>query len=985
MNTLFYLLICVTFLACGKGNKGTSEQQLLSANAPQEEKINNRPYFKYEHSFSSLGVKGVKPKLTNDKYVSYTISRNKDLTKLNYNQFEKGTREVIIQGIEVILGGENSHNVFELIRKTTDVAKLNIYAHTIVIHDEIHVAQADVELHAVKIIFKAGGKINTTPVSKSELPKTYLDGVNGLNAGSIKINAFKVENESSEAVLFAHGGSGQAAGPGVHGARGRDAKIVKSPDYTFYKYYKCENRGAERGDYCEKKKKSGWKSGDGKDAKVGGMPGRGGKGGTITLGTDVFESLTVSNKGGLHGHSDILRVGGKAGRPLVTCSYIINKRKNCVRAKNGRNASAKKHDGKEGEKGPVIKTFKRPDLGRALYQYNEFGKDLYMNHFYDEAVNVYRYLKELVKSSNPESYVLFSVNSEISTMLHNLDLRLDFYGNPRSWVPKLGFVAASKAFVNEGEQNLRLFFLSKILRRKYETLELKRGDIKELQSELFKRIKLNRHSITENVINSNQLKHSLERLSVAKEEFELELQKIEESIRNTARKNLKVPFFQKALETVALAAKVVPVGQPSFGAVGIGVDLLKESIYSNKSFGQLLEKAPEVSESFEEFDWKGATLELQRKLDSLNPLELARIKGTKKKLDYLKDLGAFAGPIADAIAKQRKIWKDAEVSKSSLEKEINRIKMKHADFQRVIGKLHVLLNEKEIFLGQMRVFQTSILKKLNQIDSDFLAIAHSYEELESPEFNLGNRFKNSLIKLNSDTLRRFNYYSYILSKAYVYKYARPFPGKMILDSFYRKCEFLIAQNATNSETLERIKDMFQSEVSALVEVVVLGTKARDELATTIELSDGELRALNGGSSIYLDFTELSFFGKNKENIRLKAIKLEEDSGFDGGDGEEIRFEHVGEGMVSKGGKFYFFTQDVSNSGNWISNLVGGEIYHSTPSAESGDEIRALLGMSDGQPVYTAPTGRTFIKVSTTKGLTLNWANIRVEYTFEHTN
>ena len=84
-------------------------------------------------------------------------------------------------------------------------------------------------------------------------------------------------------------------------------------------------------------------------------------------------------------------------------------------------------------------------------------------------------------------------------------------------------------------------------------------------------------------------------------------------------------------------------------------------------------------------------------------------------------------------------------------------------------------------------------------------------------------------------------------------------------------------------------------------------------------------------------------------------------------------------------KFYFFTQDVSNSGNWISNLVGSEIYHSTPSAESGDEIRALLGMSDGQPVYTAPTGRTFIKVSTTKGLTLNWANIRVEYTFEHTN
>ena len=983
MKNIIFLTMVWFLVGCGKPGSDKSEESSLGFVLPSGEHVEQAPVFKYEHSFLAMGFKGKRPKLSDEKYSSFSVKRNPEFKNLNFSVFEKGTREVSIHGLIVELG--NNSKVYDLIRKATDVRSLKIYAHTLVIKDEIHVAQADVEIHAVKVLFKEAGKINTTPISKTELPKTFKNGEDGLAAGSVTILAKEVKSETGMPVIVAIGGDGQSAGPGMHGARGKDAKVVKAPNYTFLKYYKCTYRNHEVGETCRKKKVSGWRSGNGADAKAGGVPGHGGPGGSVWLSKEIADTVKVDNRGGGHGRPDIERKGGRPGNPATTCNHIYNKKKRCVTARRGKDISPRIQPGAGGKIGRKITSSKRPKLDKALFHYTAFVKDLYMQGHFNEAHAELHYIANLSGEFSSDSALLRVVRSQIGEMLGKLELRLDFYGNPRTWVPKLGFVTASKAFVEEGDRNLKLFFLSKTLKSKHENLENKYEGVKELQNELLARIDENRKGITTSVLNSNDLQHSVNELNVAKEEFELELRLIEKKIEQMAKNNLKVPLLKKALKTLALAAKVVPVGQPSFGAVGVGLDVLEKAIYSEYSLDDFLKEAPEVSEQFDGFDWKGATLKLQEKLDDLNPREFSKLESNKERLEYIKDLGEFAAPIVEAIGKQRSAWKEHEVSKSSLNKEIERIKAHHKEFQQVVGKLNVLLTQKEGFLNQVRVFQSSILERLQQIDSDFLAVSHSYEELASSALVLGDNFKTSLLEIHRNALRRFNYYSYVLSKAYGYQYGSPFQGSLSLDGFYNKCELLFAKNIESSEKLERMKELFEREVADLAELIVLNSSARDELATTVELSPEQVRALNKGRSIYLDFTDLEFFGKNKENIRLNAVKMEEGSSLENFNGGEVYFEHVGEGIVYKDGKFFFFTQDTSDIGKWINHVVGGEIYHSESSDESGDEVRSMLGMSDGHPVFSKPTGRTFVKVSTSDDIQIKNARIRVEYSFEHAN
>lgn len=986
------LLLLTLFTACGKQGGDDSSPHVASRDrsaldSEARGKVVFKPSFKNDHAYLAVDSSlGKAPRFKDERYTSYRVYRNPEHTELNYKTFKKGLRFVDIQGAYVALGGADSHAVYELIKRTNDVKELTISAHTLVIEDEIHLAQTNVVIHAQKVIFKGKGKIITTPIEKSELPQLKQDGADGLDAGDITLLAREIESESDlKIVLEAKGGKGQPAGPGVDGARGRNAKIVKRPNYFYNKYYHCVYRGIRAGESCSKKKDEGWRSGNGQPAQVGGRPGGGANGGKIVYSSDIAHDIKFDNSAGASGDKDRMRKGGAPGRPVVTCVLDYGKRKSCASAAGGKDAAPKEALNSTGLKGKTLVSGDAPELGNALFYYTEYAKDLYLEKYLDLARKEFEYIQQIGAMTEVKSATQMKSLAEGESLLKNIDMRLDYFGQQKTWAPKLSFSAAAKLFEKEGEANLELYFLSKSLNRSLKNKELKQDALINLQERMWNEILSARQSVTKEVTSSSNLAKTIGDLNVARNEFDLELRRLESEIKRMAKNNLRIPFWEKAVATFSAASKVIPVGQPTFGAVGAGLDFFMKAHGDGYSAGDFARELPRLSKSFEGFNWKGAVEQLNDKMRSLDPSQLSKLGSAKEKLEYLKEVGAFAEPIFKAVKEQSDSWKEREVSRNALDREINKIKRSHKAYRKVVEKLNALLAKKEEFLALARGLQSSVSAHLRTIQSHSTALAYAYDDIHDLQGKFSPEFKKTLSNLEADSKRRMRFYTHQLAKAFEYEFLQGYPAKVDLDGFYGKAQKAFDKKHPDSEVLSKLKTLFKSEISSLTEAAVLKSVRRDDLVKTVELNAREVTALNNGSAIYMDFTELEFFGGNKENVRLNSVQLDETSDFNRQGESELVFEHAGESVVFKSGIPFFFTQPKEEAAKWISSVRHGTINYSSPSDTNGNALQALLGLEDGIKVFSAPAARSFIKLTLKGDARLIHGSVRLDYSFEHAN
>jgi len=981
MKTISVLTLAL-FISCGQGgankdsgaHNSNQNQQLASEGAKP------RASFRFDHVFKSFENKQTKVKASDDRYATLAIKRHPKKKELNHQVFDKGLRTVHLTGIEIELGGNNSHVAYDLLEKTFDVERLVIEARTLVIHSPIHVAQAHVEIMAETVKFVGNGKIITTPASREDRARLKENGLEGLKAGPITISAKEIISKEGAPVLLAIGGDGQPAGPGVDGARGKNAKIVKGGNYYYWKYRKLHSYGGREGgrDY-RSYKKEGRRSTNGANAQVGGMPGHGGQGGAINLSALKVEGVVADISGGEHGAKDIVRKGGAPGSPAKTCRLEYKKRKGCKTAKKGKDAAPLEHASEKGRDGEYsVKVETTPLPIKVAFLLNEYAKDLYLSRHLQDAREVFKYIEAEFENKELQTPHGLNALETARANLDSLDMRLDYFGNERTWVPSLSFTAASQAFRKEGAKSLKLFMLTEELMREGASIQERREALVELRSELLEQNRSSSQRITHSVEEDARLRKSIADLDVAEEEFRTELKRVEREIKKMAKRNLAVPGWKKTLGVVSALSKTIPVGQPTFGAVGLGLDLVTKGLEGKYGAGDLINDAPSIANSFKGFDWKGATSELDGKLKELNPKDFMGLPSHKEKLEYLKKVVDFARPMASEIKGQLATWKERETSRSSLDAEIQKIKRGHKVYKGLVAKLEKVLAKKSDFYKLARALNQTALRELESIQNNFLTIAYAFDDgelFDAQELLLG------LKALKHQTQRRMKRYSYTMVKAYEYQYLRSFPLGGDLKGFFSKATKLIGQDGPYAERAEKLETLFEGEVSSLTESIILGTKKRDELVKFVKLSHGEVNALNSGETIYLDFTDLSFFGVDKENIRLHKVEVDERSLFDG-DQFEMNFKHVGSGMVKNAGDFYFFTHDRPDV--WVSSAQYGEIYHSSPSEEAGEGIAASLELDFGTQVFSRPSGRSFIKTELkSPGADLIEVYVRVHYSFEY--
>ena len=1013
------LLLLVT-AACGKSN-GKKDLANALNNELSDSQLSIKtdlPIIANQDKLITLDVQQELPNPLSSAYYQVNIIYQKNKS-LNYQNFPKGTREIHIKGKTIKLqnmqDGPQSE-LYQLLKDTYDVASLVIEAEEVYIYDPLRLRHANVKISAKRLVFARKGLIDITPHSLKNRAHAFQDGVDGLSAGKIilAIKEFQVGREDYP-VLIANGGNGQAAGPGQNGARGANAKIVHGSNHYQYRREYCDFVGREPRTKSNKatnafnchwsRKKKGRPAKNGKNAKVGGMPGAAGNGGTIYSTTEAPFQVV----GGIAGSQEVVRFGGEAGQPAKSCKYDDGSRSrsreyDCVIAKNGKNAFPKTQRFSKGKNGRMWQFYSDWVNDGYIINHLEYAKDLYIANNPKLAYQEFSILEQRVEQKIFKSLTSMKALSEINSLKAQINMHLDYFGNPMGWVPNFNLGLTYSLYKEEVRKNIDLILKTKSLLKKIQTQKDSKLVLEALRKDTQAVIKEKTDQVNTIISEQVDLKEDLASLEVSQDEFEYELTILEEEIKKMAKRNLRVPFMQKAVRFFAAASKAIPVGQPTFAAVGLGLDFINNTMEGDNSAFELMSQVPSVASKFKDFDWNKATNELSNSIKSMGieslKESLAQARTAKEKqriqIEHFEKIQKFTSKIYGEVSQEMARWKQRETDQTALNTEIAKIKKSHPVYLKIVNKLEKLLYEKQNFMVRINTFQNQLINLTRGIEDDtivMLNISDSYHKImRSSLFEFENHLRFSYRRAYD----RIRYYRYLLAKSYSYRVMKQYPINYSATAFIKRFDRILAENSDYSESkVEEVFTLFENELLEIVAQMVEEIEDRGTgriLSKEYLLTDEEVTKLNSGEEVYLNFTKENFYGEGKEDLRLLSIELID--GFDT-EGEqsgdfEISFSHIGKSLLRKDGHDYLFLHDKGEKNGqfrWLSyySLYSNTMHTSQVDLSNDSLLFVLIVQNYDRNVssHIRPGARTFIraKLETLKNIKINKAVIKIRYSY----
>jgi len=984
-------LVLLAAYSCGQ-ESSSSKPTAFTKNLNEES--TNRPNYSHLDLYSFSNSSRA-PQKNDIRYLSYESKVIKGLNSHNHISIETGVKDISIRGLKVIIKKGGDSGLFEKIYKRSDVKNFSIDAEIIEIHDAIHLAGSKVSLTAKTIRFVGEGSINTTPLDpKSITALQFQDGVDGLNAGSIYLHADEVIDKGRVTRLIANGGIGQNAGPGQAGDRGTNA-VLK---YGYHKYvsHSCYDTG--RGaPICMDNVENGRPAGNGQNGKIGGKPGEPGEAGFIYTNKDF--NLKTSQVGAKAGAEDSTRLGGLPGSPATTCAAKFRKGRkiefDCRTAVVGASAvpqKAKKN--KSTNRQIKIKRTKVSWVSNLTTPLKlKYIEDLYKAGRLEASQKEIKTFNSII-SKNVMTIDRAPVMQKLSQFSNQMDMRLDFYGNKKTWVPNLGFEVNYVLFKNEVKRNIEVLYLSNSIANDLNKEVHDAREILDFQSGLFENIQAEKNKIDKTIDGIVTTNEALGEVKVAEEEFRYELSQLEKEIRAKAKNNIKVPFMDKAVKIFAAASKVIPVGQPALGIVGSGVDFFHSATNGSMTTGEILSKVPSMYTQFSDVDWGQTQSEIHEKIEELSLSNLEGMQSWEERARHLKKISDFTSPVFKAVADQMSEWRELEGDGSKLDREIDKIKRSHSMYQKVIESLENLNLKKKIFKDRVVDFQSSISKSLVAITSNYSAVALSFEDIETMNTARKRDYINAIEDVKRLASNSLHYYGYLLEKSYEYRllkdYESNFDLKVLTD------EVLNLINIGSGTTVDHVTSLEMIYNAQLTEITntLLDNFNTDGPALTltkeISLTSKELNTLNAGKDLYVDTTNENFFGENKENIRLLDLEVVSMETSGESSEVEVNMSHSGRSVINQNSvnfAFDFKNIDKNTTLHWTStfNPLSGNLYHSDFDISDESLLRNLLGMDSIKThLFTSPGARTFIKINLKKSAhtRVESSTLRLEYSYK---
>ena len=475
----------------------------------------------------------------------------------------------------------------------------------------------------------------------------------------------------------------------------------------------------------------------------------------------------------------------------------------------------------------------------------------------------------------------------------------------------------------------------------------------------------------------------------------------------------KDSFLKKAVGYFSAASKVIPVGQPTFGLAGAGVDAIYAMGESKNPIQEIIDRGPSLVRDFEQMDFKQANSELRAKLDTLSldkltklekPLpnetgeqRIARIKReVDRKKKFVEEMVGFYGPVVKAIKDQNETYTGRQVSRTALEKEIEKLRKEHKILQSVIKSLKKLMKKQEKVRAELASLNLAVTEGLERINKNYVMISDLSSELLSTNNSLSHKLKVALLDYNEDAKNNLYYYHYKLIKSFEYSTLSSFERKFDLFEIYRDIMNLVdrGEKELTENDLNQVLLVYNNEISEFISSFLrhLDREPNEHsgFSKVISLNMQEITALKRGEKIYLDLTDKNVFGENKENIRVDNLWVTAD--VEGQKGNiEVHVKHGKESILSRDGIDYLFTHSNEDKAEylWLASVdvKTGITKHAEVNADNLDVLNRITGTPVSfSKINTKPSARGIysIELENIKGVDfdLKHLEIEIEYKFE---
>ncbi len=955
-----------------------------------------------------------------------------------FNLALRTTRSISIAGKTVVIEQGHPNGIYDSYHLNNDIAIFRIDAETIVVRSELHLPQSRLVLNARELRFEdqpgniGSAKFVTTPDSFL-LPAGNIgeDGEDGAEAGDLELAIKKLTifpGDACDSARFVlRGGAGQEGGPGQDGGDGLDRVEVPStcgpvglngeviPEGTVYLFVGPPDQNNQCADLIGNFSCGAqiW-PGDGNPASPGGQPGEGGRGGFVFSSTDVGQQL-FDLSGGSAGDMPPVALGGEGGSPraaswrFYVCQGPSNPALNNITetrmSQDGADAPAPPPENPFGPSGAIFEdsakfSWLKPAALRMVVAH---ARDSYRSGFDAEVEailsNYFWILQDYQESSEwasvgrEDQAELLQLENEITAILHRIENKLDYFGNPAGWVPMLSFEFTRFLYDQEIDRAISAIYLATWIRESNATLQAK---VTALTNERMA-LRAERDFLVSEFDDANQrvpeLQTTAANLATRVEEIEIEISLREAQLLATAQNNIKVPFWKKALRVIGQVASFIPYGQPFLGKVGSGLEKIT-NIDFNAPLSGIFDQARSVAEEFRDLDFSGAVQEWKGVVD-----DISSISDPQDAIDVLQDNWK---PVSESYRNIASVIDNTGIESERLSQELAKLKAQDPIFNDLIRKAESLAEDQNQLATELAEIMQRLTTLANEITRNTIAIDGLNRDISDGNAVINDRVVQQLDELERRARDRLLRYQYYMRKAYEYRFLEPLPSDIELNLNTLLDEMVALATTTQEaqltpEQFSAFKSIYEDQLAAVTDRIVndyLFNAPSRETGVRFSLTDEELARLNNNETIAINLTNRGIFFPDEEDIRLVEISVANITTEFAGPVPtssallDIDFEHSGVSIVEIDGdpvKFRHFTDRTENPLIWSARYDAlDDLLEQQTVSEADESLLISLISPDGAPppsetilLFSRPGANADILISKSPGLTDNGTDIKL--------
>jgi hypothetical protein len=980
-----------------------------------------------------------------------TISQSLHPAEL-FNDATHETLTVDISGKTLVFDASHPSNLYPEYNGRENIRELRLFADRVIIRSPLLLPQTHVSIHARELRFEGDGLIDTTPQARRQQQPGVgweddrtagYDGDPGHDGGDADVFVERFHADPTPAIRFVlRGGNGGPAGEGRDGKFEGDGTF--SPMMEDANWIRLMTRAGNHicgiGNNHPMLYTQNILEGSpqppcgsqvpayGEPAVPSGVPGSGGRGGTLRSTVDL--SSYALQTGGIPGSPGGNHVGGTLFFTYiyrVTTFRTVRGKLTVINddttAERWPGADAPAPIGSQGQVGANIimdaSAWLHSFIVRSVVQY---AKDAYLDGHDTEArallSDYLGYIETLppavasVTNLSDEEFAettsLDQLTLELGTLLHRIDANLDFFGNPAGWVPMLSFEANLLAFQHEIDQSIPILYLAYWLNHSatnlQDTLAASGVAVGKLKAEL-----------DDMIAAYNEAQRAIPRLKVESDAVltrisavQIHLSLLEQELLARAEQNVedrhKVPFWKKALGVLSVVADLVPVGQPTLGKIGAGLGLLAKIDPDHP-----LQSARSLTNAFDVFS-KNVDIRVCFNNSTTNATNNAGSATSPAKKDQLKALTECAKFLKSELKEVGVAFKEVQVDSKEVQAELEKIKASDEEFNLATAELEQLNKDKERFAQELAAALQTVSKFASSMVENTLAT----DALENQIANaLSVLDHNALLHIKEmerrakDRLLTFQYY---VAKSFQYRVLQPYSGNLHLNRLFDRFRVLI--EAGNSHILgqqdfENLKTLYLAELRDTVAQTLTSLNANSpqhSLPVQLELVGADLQKLNREGQLTVNLRQRGLFPSSHENIRIvdwrtHALTAHPVNGTVGSFALLfLDYEHRGISRLTSSGQTYLFRHYQTEAVNPVTwNTVFDGVANRFSNSQLSPAAQSLLANLLDQPTadklllfsYPAADADILIRkaVQTDNGidLAIDSLVIEVEYEFASVN